>query len=54
VEVEAIFFDVPLEVCIARNAKRHRVVPVDVLAKMAGNLVAPTEEEGFARVTRVE
>ena len=28
-EMEAIFFDVPLEVCRERNARRHRVVPED-------------------------
>src|ERR1039457_2421403 len=26
-EVEAVWFDVPLEVCLRRNAGRHRVVP---------------------------
>ena len=49
-EVEAVFFDVPLEVCRERNARRQRVVPEDALAKMAAKLVAPTVEEGFARV----
>src|SRR5205809_5806044 len=34
-EVEAVFFDVPLEVCRERNARRDRVVPEDALAKMA-------------------
>jgi predicted kinase len=49
-EVEAVFFDVPLEVCLDRNARRHRVVPGEALAKMAAKLVPPTTEEGFARV----
>jgi predicted kinase len=48
--VEAVFFDVPLEVCLDRNARRHRVVPQEALAKMAAKLVPPTMEEGFARV----
>ncbi len=52
-EVEAIFFDVPLEVCRQRNARRHRVVPEDALAKMAAKLTPPTTAEGFARVTVV-
>src|SRR3954452_16495995 len=26
-EVEAVFFDVPLEICLERNARRHRLVP---------------------------
>jgi predicted kinase len=49
--VEAVFFDVPLAVCVDRNARRHRVVPGEALAKMAGKLVPPTTEEGFTRVT---
>jgi predicted kinase len=49
-EVEAVFFDVPLEVCRERNASRQRVVPNEVLAKMAMKLTPPALEEGFARV----
>jgi len=52
-ELEAIYFDVPLEVCRARNAGRPRVVPDDVLAKMAAKLVPPATAEGFDRVTIV-
>ena len=50
-EVEAVFFDVPLEVCRQRNAGRHRVVPEDAMATMAAKLVPPTEAEGFTKVT---
>jgi predicted kinase len=50
-EVEAVFFDVPLDVCRERNARRHRVVPDDALAKMAAKLTPPTTSEGFDRVT---
>ena len=49
-EVEAVFFDVPLEVCRERNARRNRVVPEDVLIKMAAKLTPPTEAEGFSQV----
>jgi len=49
-EVEAVFFDPPLEVCRERNARRHRVVPEDAMAKMASRLVAPSLAEGFTRV----
>jgi len=49
-EVEAVFFDVPLEVCRDRNARRNRVVPEDALAKMALKLVPPSAVEGFQRV----
>ena len=52
-EMEAVFFDVPLEVCRERNARRHRVVPEQVLLLMAAKLVRPSVEEGFARVTVV-
>jgi predicted kinase len=52
-DVEAVFFDVPLEVCRERNAGRHRVVPEDVLERMALKLVAPEMGEGFSRITVV-
>ena len=50
-ELDAVFFDVPLDVCRERNIRRHRVVPEDALAKMAAKLVPPTVEEGFNCVT---
>jgi predicted kinase len=49
-QVEALFFDIPLEVCRERNRLRHRVVPDEAMAKMAARLVPPTCEEGFDRV----
>jgi predicted kinase len=52
-EVEAVFFDVPLEVCRERNARRARVVPEEALTAMAAKLVPPSEAEGFDRVTVV-
>ena len=51
--MEALYFDVPLEICRERNALRHRMVPDDALAKMAAKLTAPSEAEGFDRVTIV-
>ena len=53
-EVEAVWFDVPLEVCLRRNAGRSRVVPEAAMVEMAGRLAAPTVSEGFVRVTIVE
>jgi predicted kinase len=57
---EALYFDVPLEVCLERNRKREsvlagadrgaRVVPEDVLRRMARRLEPPTREEGFSRI----
>ena len=49
-EIEAIFFDVPLEVCRERNARRRRVVPGEAIEKMAARLVPPSVSEGFDRV----
>jgi predicted kinase len=48
--VEAVFFDVPLAVCRERNRLRGRVVPEDVLDRMAEKLVPPSLEEGFSTV----
>jgi predicted kinase len=60
---EALYFDVPLEVCLERNRKRAsvltssardaRVVPEDVLRRMARRLEPPTREEGFSRIVVV-
>lgn len=52
-EVQAVFFDVPVEVCLERNARRARVVPEDAMRRMAGKLKAPTFDEGFAKITVV-
>jgi predicted kinase len=52
-EVHAVFFDVPVEVCLERNQRRERNVPEDVMRRMAAKLRPPTFEEGFAKVTVV-
>ncbi|MGH9502048.1 MAG: AAA family ATPase [Terriglobales bacterium] len=52
-EVQAVFFDVPLEVCLERNHKRERVVSDDVMRRMSAKLKAPTFEEGFSKITVV-
>jgi predicted kinase len=52
-EVQAVFFDVPLEVCLERNSKRDRSVSSDVMKKMAEKLKPPVFEEGFAKITVV-
>ena len=52
-EVQAVFFDVPLEVCLERNSKRDRSVSSDVMRKMAEKLKPPVFEEGFAKITVV-
>jgi predicted kinase len=40
-EIEALFFDVPLETCLRRNAQRSRVVPEEILRAMSARLVPP-------------
>ncbi|MGA9800685.1 MAG: AAA family ATPase [Terriglobales bacterium] len=52
-EVQAVFFDVPLEVCLERNHKRERVVADDVMRRMSSKLKPPTFEEGFSKITVV-
>ena len=52
-EVQAVFFDVPVEVCLERNRRRDRVVDEDVMRRMAAKLKPPTFEEGFSKVTVV-
>jgi predicted kinase len=52
-DVEAVFFDVPVEVCLERNRRRERVVPDEAVLKMAAKLRPPAVEEGFTRVTVV-
>ena len=52
-EVQAVFFDVPLAVCMERNSKRERVVTDEVMQKMAERLRPPTFKEGFDKITVV-
>ena len=52
-EVQAVFFDVPVEVCLERNQRRQRKVPEDAMRRMAGKLKQPTFEEGFSKITVV-
>lgn len=52
-EVHAVFFDVPLEVCIERHQRRDRIVPEDIMRKMSAKLKPPTFDEGFAKITVV-
>jgi predicted kinase len=51
--VEALYFDVPLEVCLQRNRGRSRVVPEEAVRAMATKLAPPSMQEGFRRVTVV-
>jgi predicted kinase len=52
-DVQGLFFDVPVEVCMERHQRRGRVVAEDVMRKMASKLKPPTFEEGFSKITVV-
>lgn len=52
-EVQAVYFDVPLAVCVDRNSKRERRVADDVMQKMAERLRPPSFKEGFTKITVV-
>lgn len=53
-DIEALFFDIPLELCRTRNTSRSRLVPNHVMDRMAAKLVPPSLEEGFSRVEVVQ
>jgi predicted kinase len=53
-EAQAVFFDVPVEVCLERNQRRERVVAEDVMRRMSAKLRAPTFNEGFTKITVVK
>lgn len=52
-DVQGVFFDVPLEVCLERHQRRGRAVAEDVMRKMAAKLKPPTFDEGFSKITVV-
>jgi predicted kinase len=52
-EAQAVFFDVPLEVCMERNSRRERTVSDEVMKKMAERLRPPSFKEGFSKITMV-
>jgi predicted kinase len=49
-EAHAVYFDVSLETCMERNRRRRRIVPEDVMHRMAAKLRPPTFEEGFSKI----
>jgi predicted kinase len=52
-DVQAVYFDVPVEVCLERNQRRERIVPEDVMRRFAAKLRPPTFDEGFSKITVV-
>jgi predicted kinase len=53
-DLEAVFFDIPLDVCIERNRGRARTVPEEAIRTMAGKLRPPSPGEGFKRIRVVK
>jgi predicted kinase len=53
-DLEAVFFDVPVEICQQRNRQRQRIVPEEAIEAMRSKLVPPSLEEGFTRITIVK
>jgi predicted kinase len=52
-DVQAVFFDVPFEVCLERNRRRERTVSEETMQKMAERLRPPSFKEGFSKITVV-
>ena len=50
-ELEVLYFDIPVEVCMARNSARNRVVPAEAILAMVEGFEPPTVEEGFTTIT---
>lgn len=51
-EINVVFLDTPLEVCLARNAKREgrKYVPEEVIKHMYRTIKLPEKEEGIKKV----
>jgi predicted kinase len=52
-EVQAVFFDVPLEICLDRNRRRERMVPEETMRRMSAKLRPPEFSEGFSKIVVV-
>ncbi len=52
-DVQAVFFDVPFEVCMERNRRRDRTLSDEAMRKMAERLRPPSFKEGFSKITLV-
>ena len=52
--IEALYFDTPLDLCLARNRLRERRVPEGVIRELAHKLTAPQLDEGFTKVEIVK
>lgn len=55
VNVNAVYTNVPISICIKRNAQRtgRAVVPSHVIQSMAKRYIYPTKDEGFVHIYEV-
>lgn len=49
-----VYVNTTKEECMKRNAQRDRVVPTEVIERMASKLVVPTEDEGFVKIIEIK
>lgn len=56
IHVNAVFFNVPLDVCFERNEQRsgRALVPRGVVRRMYYSFRFPTKDEGFERIIQVD
>ena len=55
-EINVVFLDTPLDICIERNAKREgrKFVPETVIKDMFNKIKVPEKEEGISKVYIIE
>lgn len=54
VEIIAMHFNTPLEVCLERNSKREKPVPSEVVEGMFKKYQTPSENEGFTEIIELD
>lgn len=52
--VLAVYFNVPLSVCLERNRKRERFVPEHILIRMKNSTVPPELSEGIDEIIQIK
>ncbi|MFA5234740.1 MAG: ATP-binding protein [Sulfurimonas sp.] len=52
-QIKCIWFNVPVEVCRARNTQRDKVVPDDAFNRLVGSFVPPIMDEGFDEIVEL-
>lgn len=55
-EINVVFLNTPLDICIERNAKREgrKLVPESVIKDMFNRIKVPEKEEGISKVYIIE